>query len=140
MKFISRKEYHAKKGKKVFGKDDCPFCYDDEFLIWTGKYWKIFHNKSSYSGDERNLLAVPKRHIIYSTDLKKEEFEELAEVHKFMKKFFGEENYFSFTRETMWSRSVEHLHIHFLAGRLQGKFLRKMLEGQGFPIEEDLKI
>ncbi|PID84180.1 hypothetical protein CSB09_02325 [Candidatus Gracilibacteria bacterium] len=85
-------------------------------------------------------MAVPKRHCIYSTDLTQEEHAELMAVQKFAKEFFGEENYFSFTRETMGSRSVEHLHIHFLVGKLQGRFLRKMLEGQGFPICEDLQI
>ncbi|MEI6710855.1 MAG: hypothetical protein WCK88_00910 [bacterium] len=37
----------------------------------------------------------------------------------------------------MANRSIEHLHIHFLPGKLQGMYLRKMLENQGFPIKED---
>lgn len=85
-------------------------------------------------------MAVPKRHIIYSLNLQSKEWEELQKVQKFVKQFFGEENYFSFTRESMGNRSVEHLHICFSAGRLQGKFLRKMLELQGFPTIENLKI
>jgi hypothetical protein len=39
----------------------------------------------------------------------------------------------------MGNRSVEHYHMHFIAGKLQGKYLRNMLMNQGFPIEEDLK-
>jgi hypothetical protein len=39
----------------------------------------------------------------------------------------------------MANRSVEHLHMHFLAGKLQWRYLRKMLENQWFPIKEDLK-
>jgi diadenosine tetraphosphate (Ap4A) HIT family hydrolase len=40
----------------------------------------------------------------------------------------------------MGNRSVEHYHIHFIPGRLQGKFIRCMLQGQGFPIEAEVKI
>jgi diadenosine tetraphosphate (Ap4A) HIT family hydrolase len=60
-----------------------------------------------------------------------------------MKNFFeesGEQDYFSSTRETMGNRSIEHYHMHFLPGRLQGKFLRCMLEGQGFPITAEVQI
>jgi diadenosine tetraphosphate (Ap4A) HIT family hydrolase len=40
----------------------------------------------------------------------------------------------------MWNRSVEHIHIHFIPGRLQWKYLRKMLENQGYPIHQELDI
>jgi hypothetical protein len=36
-------------------------------------------------------------------------------------------------------RSIEHFHIHYIPGKLQWKYLRKMLEWQGFPIQEDLQ-
>lgn len=50
-----------------------------------------------------------------------------------MKKFFLDKLYFSFIRENFHEniadgRSVEHWHMHFLPGKLEGKFLRKMLE------------
>lgn len=88
-------------------------------------------------------MAIPIEHIEFSYNLSKEHFEELKEVHNVVKDFFENEEYFSFTRESMQtenSRSVEHLHIHFLVWDLQGKFLRKMLELQGFPIKQELKI
>jgi diadenosine tetraphosphate (Ap4A) HIT family hydrolase len=75
---------------------------------------------------------------LYSIDLTAEELQELHEVHKFVKDFFEWNNYFSCTRETHECRSIEHYHIHFIPGRLQGSYLRKMLENQGFPIKEDL--
>jgi diadenosine tetraphosphate (Ap4A) HIT family hydrolase len=61
-------------------------------------------------------MAVPKEHIIFNYDLTDNHLIELREVHKRVKEFFGEENYFSFTRESMLdeNRSVEHLHTHFL--------------------------
>lgn len=55
-----------------------------------------------------------------------------------MREFFGDTEYFSCTRESIGNRSVEHLHIHFIPGVLKGKFLRKMLELQGFPIKQTL--
>lgn len=85
-------------------------------------------------------MAVPHEHVCYSHELTPECLSSLHEVYTKVKEFFGEEEYFSFTRETMWHRSVEHLHVHFLAGKLQWKFLRKMLEVQGFPITQDLNI
>ena len=46
-------------------------------------------------------MAVPFEHICFNNDLKKEHFEELQEIHKEVKKFFGEDNYFSFTRRLL---------------------------------------
>jgi diadenosine tetraphosphate (Ap4A) HIT family hydrolase len=40
----------------------------------------------------------------------------------------------------MANRSVEHFHIHFVPWKLQGKYLRKMLQNQGFPIVENLDL
>ena len=85
-------------------------------------------------------MAIPNEHILYSYDLKKEHFEELSEVHKIVKDFFKDDSYFSFTRESLSNRSVEHLHMHFLVWKLQWKFLRKMLELQWFPIKESLEL
>lgn len=139
---ISREEYHQIKwSKKVYGREDCPFC-DKEKQTWCivreWKYRYVFHNLGSYSGDHRHIMAVPYDHLCYSTELGEEHWWELAEIQKVAKNFFGEEDYFSFTRETMGNRSVEHLHIHFLVGRLQWKYLRKMLEHQWYPIQEEL--
>lgn len=83
-------------------------------------------------------MAVPYEHLCYSTELRAEHWSELIEIQKVAKGFFGDDDYFSFTRETMGNRSAEHIHIHFLVGRLQGKYLRKMLQGQWYPIQEEL--
>lgn len=142
---ISRKEYHEKKWKKVYSLEDCPFCNKENEeknnrIIWQWKHWHIIYNLSSYSWDNRHIMAIPNEHILYSYDLKKEHFEELSEVHKIVKDFFKDDSYFSFTRESMSNRSVEHLHMHFLVWKLQWKFLRKMLELQWFPIKESLEL
>lgn len=140
---ISREEYHKIKWKKVYWKDDCPFCdvnFNINRLLWKWKYWHILYNIASYSGDDKHIMAIPYEHIKYSLDLSDEHLKELREVHKVVKDFFKDEEYFSFTRESMWNRSAEHLHMHFLAWKLQWKFLRKMLELQWYPIKQDLKI
>lgn len=73
---ISRKEYHEKKWKKVYWLDDCPFCNKENEeknnrIIWQWKHWHIIYNLSSYSWDNRHIMAIPNEHILYSYDLKK---------------------------------------------------------------------
>ncbi len=128
-------------GRSFLGRDDCPFCDRENMkddIIWEGKNWILLYNKYPYTGNDRHIVAVPREHKALSSELTPEEFTELHDVHARVKEFFWEENYFSFTRETFSNtRSVEHYHIHFLAGIIQGKYLRKMLENQGFPVKED---
>lgn len=143
---ISREEYHKIVPENwIFWKDNCPFCDKEKYewqIFWQWKHWQLLYSLWSYSWDHRHIMAVPYEHVIFSQDLKKEQLEELAEVQKKVKEFFWNENYFSFTRESLNddSRSVEHLHMHFLVWKLQWKYLRKMLEKQGFPIKQELKI
>jgi hypothetical protein len=46
-------------------------------------------------------MAVPYKHKRLSVDLSYVEFKELKKVHEFLVDFYGDDNYFSFTRETM---------------------------------------
>jgi len=61
------------------------------------------------------------------------EYSELADAEKYIKEFFGEEWYFSFTRESMSERSVEHFHTHYIPGRLKRRVLTEMLLEQWYP-------
>jgi len=146
IKLWTRQDLHDKiqwQGQDFFWKEDCPFCdvdWQKWHTLWQGEYWYILHNIYPYSGNELHIMAVPYEHKIYSTELNEAELKELQIVYKKVKEFFWEENYFSCVRESMINRSVEHYHIHFIPWRLQGKYLRKMLERQGFPIIEDLDI
>ncbi len=138
-----RKAYDAKTREKILGREECPFCdvsAQADHTVWKGKYWYILRNLYPYSGDEQHLMVVPYVHKTFATELTSDEVGELVEVYQFMKDFYGDTQYFSCTRETMGNRSVEHYHTHFFPGHLQWKYLRKMLEIQGFPIEEDLHI
>lgn len=141
LSFWTREDYHEKKWKKMYKKKDCPFCKIEEqewHIVWKWKKWFILHNLYPYSGNEKHLMAVPYTHKKYFLDLTDEEILELKDIHVFIRAFYWEENYFSCLRETLANRSVEHLHYHFLPGKLQWKYLRKMLMDQGFPIIEKL--
>ena len=134
----AREEYHIIKWSKTYWKEDCPLCKvlenNEQHILWNWKYWFILHNIYPYTGQENHIMAVPKIHKKYSYELSTEETMELCEVFCFVKKFFWEQKYFSMTRETLDNRSIEHFHIHFLAWKLQGKYIRNMLMNQWFPV------
>lgn len=145
IKIWTREEYYKKHWNKkhIYWKEDCPFCKLEEqawHTIWKWKNWFVLHNLYSYTWDKMHIMAVPYRHILYSTDLNDEEISELKDVYKIVKDFFWEKDYFSCTRESMANRSIEHLHMQFIAWKLQWKYLRKMLQNQGFPIVQDLDV
>ena len=138
-----RKNYDAIMGDGYTWRDGCPFCdslSQDQHTLWKGKYWYILYNLFPYSGDDQHLMAVPYVHKAFSHELDQDEISELSDIYAFMKNFYGDRQYFSCTRESMANRSIEHFHMHFIPGKLQGSHLRKMLELQGFPIIEDLQI
>ncbi|GAB0175008.1 MAG: hypothetical protein HHAS10_08870 [Candidatus Altimarinota bacterium] len=139
----TRAQYDALTRDRILGKSECPFCDisgQTGHTIWKGKYWYILKNLFPYSGNEDHIMAVPYEHKCFSYELNQSEILELSGIYEFVKNYYGEKDYFSCTRETFSNRSIEHFHMHFIPGKLQGKWLRKMLEGQGFPIHEDLKI
>jgi len=139
----TREDYHNKIWYWVLGEDECPLCdreTNKNRIIWEWKYWYVIHNKYPYSGNEKHLMAVPYRHVKFSRELSSQEFSEILEIQKFMKEFFWEDEYFSTTRESMGNRSIEHVHMHFVPGKLQGSYLRCMLENQGFPIKAEVEI
>ncbi len=138
MNHPTREEYYQIKKTDYtdMWRSNCPFCaYETkeqkELILWRWKYWYILKNKFPYTNTGRHLMAVPYKHKKFATELNSEEYLEIQQVQKFVKKYFWEEDYFSFTRETFGNRSLEHYHIQFLNGKLEGKFLRKMLKGQG---------
>lgn len=143
-KLYSREEYKKiMNGRSVFSKDECPFCdleAQKEYTIWKWKYWSIIYNKYPYTGNDQHIMAVPQEHKEFFTDFTPEELGELHEVHQQVSKFYGDKTYFSFCRETHGdkTKSIHHYHQHFIGWAiLQGKYLRKMLQNQGFPIEQE---
>lgn len=140
--FGTRDEYRKITQKWILGQENCPFCgphLDVEQIIWEGKFWRIMYNKYPYIEWWKHIMALPKEHKKFSTDFSSDEWQEMKDVHEFMKNFFQDSLYFSFTRENFfWEtgdwRSVEHWHMHFVPGSLKWKYIREMLENQWFII------
>lgn len=117
MIFWDRKKYIEKN--PYFTKEDCPFCTLEEknkdMFVSETKYWKIIYNKYPYYWDKVHLMALPKRHIKFTIELNDEELLDYKNVELFMKDYYKEEkNYYSFIRQSIWGRSIEHLHYHYL--------------------------
>jgi diadenosine tetraphosphate (Ap4A) HIT family hydrolase len=130
----------------MIGREGCPFCdleAQEDMILWKGKHWFIIQNKFPYTGTKEHIMAVPYEHHVCAHEFDTETWAEMEHVHAWVRDFYGEKGYFSFTRETVNdgdrdTRSIEHYHTHFCIGRLQGKYLRNMLQKQGFPVEQDL--
>lgn len=140
----TREEYYKRKWEvDIYWKDNCPFCdikVQKEQVLRKWKNWFLIYNRFPYSWTENHIMAIPCEHKCYSTDLNDDEILEMKDIYSFVKDYYWEENYFSCTRESMWNRSIEHYHMHFIPWRLQWKYLRKMLENQGYPIVQELDI
>jgi diadenosine tetraphosphate (Ap4A) HIT family hydrolase len=126
-------------GKERFGEDDCPFCRDikeSRRIIWKWKFWCIILNDFPYIHTGEHIMLIPIRHIQYNHELLSEESSELPIAYRYIKNFYKQNQYFSFTRESMANRSVEHVHTHFLPWRIKRDTIVKMMHDQGFDIYE----
>jgi diadenosine tetraphosphate (Ap4A) HIT family hydrolase len=117
---------------------DCPFCKSEqegnnEYVIWRWKHWFIAHNKYPILWLSNQFLAIPYRHVLLSKDLNDEEYLEFREVEKCMSsKYESWSDYFMFIREWLPHRSLEHIHYHFVPGRIPYEDIKIMLQKQGF--------
>ena len=117
MKFKNRQEYE--KSKLYFNLENCPFCtkLDKKEIIFESELWIVLHNNYPYFKDQNNLIAIPKRHIEFTSGLKEEEFADFVNIEKWMKNYYKDKwEYFSFIRQSKSNKSVEHIHYHYLVG------------------------
>lgn len=129
---LDRKDY---KKEKDLSRDNCPFCDLEsqwDCVIWKWKYWFVQHNKYPYLWLKDHLMAIPYSHKIFSYELSREEFAEMKDVQIFIKDFYWEKEYFSFLRETLSKRSIEHIHYQYLPWVLRTSRLEKILKEQWF--------
>jgi hypothetical protein len=56
----------------------------------------------------------------------------MSEVQKFINNYYWDKEYFSFMRETLWKRSIEHLHYQYLPWVLRTSRIEAILKEQGF--------
>lgn len=109
---------------------DCPLCKKNDLVIWESNHWIICHNKYPVLDLKNHFMAVPKRHVVLTKDLSIEEYAEFQSVEEHMNILFENQSYFSTIREDRESRSLEHLHYHFLPGKLQYSHLEHILQNQ----------
>lgn len=115
--FLTRKEYD--KIPNDFWRKWCVFCINDweekQYIVKETNFWNIRYAKSPYYWEKKHLMAIPKKHKIYTTELDKEELKDYKNVEHFMKEYYKDEkDYYSFIRQSLWWRSIEHLHYHYL--------------------------
>ena len=119
METLTKEEYKKLKETtlKDLWKSNCPFCdFKTQWdrVVWKGKFLYITHALCPYMWMKDHLMIIPYLHRKYTYDMTKQEFWELKEAELFIKNYYWDKHYFSFIRETMWDRSLEHLHYHFL--------------------------
>ena len=136
MKLHKREDWDKVSPKDKWS-NNCVLCSwykseDSQYIIKTFNYWHIVHNKYPVLWLDTHLMAIPKRHVILSKDLDGEELTEYKDILSFMHDFFKWEKYFSFIRESPKSRSLEHLHYHFLPWCINYKDIELFLTKQGF--------
>ncbi len=117
--FLDRKGYRDKGYLKM---DRCPFCIDilkeSQYIAFETKYWYVVYNKYPYFWNKIHLLTSPKKHKITTDELSYEELKDYKNIEKFMKDWYKWKNYFSFIRQTIWWKSVEHLHYHYISWKI----------------------
>ncbi len=137
MKIQFNRENWNKYRPKDWWEKNCPFCdtiseKEKILIIWKWKFFHIRYNKYPYLWLEKHLLAIPNRHITESYNLTQDEQTELITVKKFMRDFFEWQDYFSFLRETNGWKSLNHMHYHFLPGKIFDTDIENMLRKQWF--------
>ena len=133
MKFGTREEWD-KRPEKLIWKNNCNFCNTEkisDYILWEWSFWNVIVNKNPYTWDARHIMAVPIEHLELWTEIPGEAWAEMLDVHRFVKKYFWEDDYFSFTRETFSNRSLKHYHTHFLPWKMSQQPIIDQLKEQG---------
>lgn len=118
---------------------ECTFCDSKlwkQYIIHETKYWMVVHNKYPVLGLKNHLMAIPKQHIKFAYEIPSEVMAEYPEVEKFVYKYYNGWAYFTFMRESIQNRSLEHIHYHFLPGKINYKHLEYILLEQWFTRQE----
>ena len=134
MELWCRDDWKKDKPKDKW-KSDCPFCDIEkhkDILIWEWKYLKIIHNRFPMLGRKDHFMIIPKRHVILTSELSDNELIEMREAEKQMEIMYDGKRYFSFIRQAVANRSLEHLHYHYLPGNLPYRSTEDILRKQWY--------
>ncbi len=63
---------------------------------------------------QEHIMAFPKTHYILAKDIPEEVFADYKNIEIFVADFYRDTPYFTFMRESVEGRSIEHIHYHFL--------------------------
>ena len=122
------------------GSSACVFCeafLDKHYVIFETEHWRVIHNKYPILWLREHIMAIPKQHIKYAYEISAEIMGEYPQVEKFVSDFYAGASYFTFMRESLQNRSLEHIHYHFLPGKMNYKHLEYILLEQGFTNQLD---
>ncbi|NDK10138.1 hypothetical protein GW846_05175 [Candidatus Gracilibacteria bacterium] len=126
------REYWEKNKPTDLGASNCPLCQEAENILYETKHWKIIKNKYPILGLDNHCMAIPKEHVIFAKDLSDVQYLDYKNVEHYMFSYFKNSDYFTFMRESLSGRSLEHLHYHFLPGQIWYKDVESMLQKQAF--------
>lgn len=115
----------------------CEAYIEKEYVIYETEHWRVLHNKYPILGLPQHIMAIPKKHIKFAYEIPADVMAEYPKVEKFVNDFFKGNSYFMFMRESLQNRSLEHIHYHFLPGKMNYKHLEYILLEQGFTNQLD---
>lgn len=139
MKLLKREIWDEIQPERLWA-EKCVFCeeyIEKEYVIFETTHWRVLHNKFPVLGLKEHIMAIPKKHIKFAYEIPSEVMAEYPKVEKFVADFFDGWSYFTFMRESLQNRSLEHIHYHFLPGKLNYKHLEYVLLDQGFTNQLD---
>ena len=116
-------------------RNNCPFCeenLDFDYVMHETKHWRVIHNKFPILWLKKHIMAIPKVHITAAWEIPAEVMSDYPLVEKFVCDFFNWESYFTFMRESIQNRSLEHIHYHFVPWKINYNHLEYILLEQGF--------
>lgn len=134
MKLFDREIWEKTQPKDLW-KSQCAFCseyIDLSYQIYETTHWRVLHNKFPVLWLKTQLLAIPKEHYTLAHEIPAEVMAEYPKIEKFVYQFYKWWPYFTFMRESLQNRSMEHIHYHFLPGKINYKHLEYVLLDQGF--------
>lgn len=116
---------------------ECVFCNhnkldNSQYIIWKGEHWLIIHNKYPILWSDKHIMLIPIKHHTFPHECSSTEMSEFPVAQKFIHDFFGDVRYFSFMRESLANRSLEHFHYHYLPWKMWYTDIEYFLKQQGF--------
>jgi histidine triad (HIT) family protein len=122
----------------------CPFCFlNKEEILKENKNAMLILSKAPYTKD--HLLVVPKRHVLFLGDLKKEErvdVDNLVEfaMKKMHKKYGNVSILYREGEKKKVGKSIDHIHYHIIPNLMIGAINADLRKREILDEEDYLKI